>query len=567
MRVGTRIRATRLAVGIALLFASFQVLTGQPGKIPQTPDCTGDTWTPVSTDNAPSPRASHTAVWTGSLMIVWGGNTGQGYWNNGGIYNPITDSWTPVTTANAPTARSRHTAVWTGSDMIVWGGYIAAAPGVANTGGRYNANQDAWTATSTVNVPQARVVHTAVWTGSKMIVWGGYSPNISFDFFNTGGRYDPTTDTWAATSLVNAPMARVNHTAVWTGSRMIVWGGYVTSVDVTNTGSSYDPDTDTWTPISTAGAPAPRSGHSAVWTGSEMIVWGGYNPSGTRFNDGGRYNPITGTWTPISTTDAPAARGNHTAVWTGGEMIVWGGDPNPLFNTGGRYSRFSDDWLSTATTNAPSGRDSHTAIWTGSDMIVWGGYNNDNGVLNDGARYCALLAPQSAASRKTHGVVGAFDVDLPLTGTPGIECRTNSATNDHTMVVTFPRAVFVNGSPQAAVTSGTGTVGSDGEPNGGMVFVSGNTVTVPLTLVANAQTINVTLYSINGVNNVVIPMSVLAGDVAVNGVVNASDVSLTKSRIGQQINATNFRADVNAGGAINASDVSLVKSYLGTGLP
>jgi len=38
-------------------------------------------------------------------------------------------------------------------------------------------------------------------------------------------------------------------------------------------------------------------------------------------------------------------------------------------------------------------------------------------------------------------------------------------------------------------------------------------------------------------------------------------------RIGQTVNATNFRSDVTAGGAINATDVSIVKSNLGTGLP
>ena len=32
---------------------------------------------------------------------------------------------------------------------------------------------DNWTATSTPNAPTARFLHTAVWTGSEMIVWGG----------------------------------------------------------------------------------------------------------------------------------------------------------------------------------------------------------------------------------------------------------------------------------------------------------------------------------------------------------------------------------------------------------
>src|SRR5260370_910507 len=35
-----------------------------------------------------------------------------------------TDQWGVTSTTNAPTARDRHTAVWTGSEMIVWGGSV-----------------------------------------------------------------------------------------------------------------------------------------------------------------------------------------------------------------------------------------------------------------------------------------------------------------------------------------------------------------------------------------------------------------------------------------------------------
>ena len=62
--------------------------------------------------------------------------------------------------------------------MIVWGGYVGGI-GVSNTGGRYNPSTDSWTATSTTNAPAARDFHTAVWTGSEMIVWGGVVPRIS----------------------------------------------------------------------------------------------------------------------------------------------------------------------------------------------------------------------------------------------------------------------------------------------------------------------------------------------------------------------------------------------------
>src|SRR5438876_4057402 len=129
----------------------------------------------------------------------------------------VDDTWTATSTINAPTARYWHTAVWTGTEMIVWGGADSSS-----TGGKYYPSTDSWTATSIINVPGGRIHHTAVWTGSEMIVWGGGSdPNYLFD----GGRYNPLTDTWAITSPTNAPTGRRDHTAVWTGSEMLVWGG------------------------------------------------------------------------------------------------------------------------------------------------------------------------------------------------------------------------------------------------------------------------------------------------------------------------------------------------------
>jgi hypothetical protein len=68
-------------------------------------------------------------------MIGWGGFGGGNFFNSGRRYNPDTDSWTATTTTNAPTAREVHTAVWTGSEMIVWGG--GGDSGYLNTGGRY----------------------------------------------------------------------------------------------------------------------------------------------------------------------------------------------------------------------------------------------------------------------------------------------------------------------------------------------------------------------------------------------------------------------------------------------
>jgi N-acetylneuraminic acid mutarotase len=69
-----------------------------------------------------------------------------------------------------------------------------------------------------------------------MIVWGGYGG----DYLRTGGRYDPEADAWSSTLNTGAPSKRVYHTAIWTGTKMVVWGGYNGSSPL-DTGGRYAP--------------------------------------------------------------------------------------------------------------------------------------------------------------------------------------------------------------------------------------------------------------------------------------------------------------------------------------
>ena len=165
-----------------------------------------------------------------------------------------------------------------------------------------------------------------------------------------------------------------------------------------------------------------------------------------------------------------------------------------------------------------------------------------------------------AVSRKSHAGT-PFDVDLPLSGTAGIECRQGQGANlnNHQVVVTFVAPVTV---VSATATSGAGTVSN--------VTTSGNDVIIDLTNVANAQTIAITLFGVNdgtGGANVVVPMSLLLGDTGASGAVNSTDVSQTKLQSGTAVSASNFRTDVTVNGAINSSDVSIVKIQSGTALP
>jgi len=171
--------------------------------------------------------------------------------------------------------------------------------------------------------------------------------------------------------------------------------------------------------------------------------------------------------------------------------------------------------------------------------------------------------PTSAVSRKTHNTAGTFDVNLPLTGPPGIECRSGGGGNNHQMVISFPFSVTFS---SAAVTTGTGNVSSTSGSGT-------NTVTVNLASVSNAQTITVTLFGVvkastgTSLGNVGVQVSLLLGDVNANKTVNNTDVELVKGQVTAPVTASNFRDDVNASGTINNTDVGITKAQVSTQLP
>ena len=327
-------------------------------------------------------------------MIVWGGSIPNGgAVNDGGLYNPAGNSWRVAATSGAPSLRFGHTAVWTGTEMIAWGG--AYNGGYLHDGGRYNPSTDRWSPVSSLGAPTAgRWAHTAIWTGQRMIVWGGGNAVTAL---NDGGRYEPMSDTWSTVTLSGAPADRRSHTAVWTGTEMIIWGGDAMPVSpyYRGDGSRYNPSSDTWLGIANTEAPSPRRLHSAVWTGTEMIVWGGSSYGGADPTVGGRYSPASNVWTPISTNRAPSNRESHMAAWTGSEMIVWGGydgSNNTVLSDGGRYNPTTDTWTPIPSSDGIIGRINSTAVWTGSSVIVCAGYGANGQYLNDA---CSFIPVQT----------------------------------------------------------------------------------------------------------------------------------------------------------------------------
>lgn len=270
-------------------------------------DVPSNTWTKLATQSPLIARDSHSTVWTGDKMIVWGGinrttmpdsSTRFEVLADGAIYDPAHDSWSLISKEGAPVRRSTHTAVWTGSKMIVWGGWEQTwgMPIFPEDGGVYDPATDTWMTMTRLGAPTARQNHTAIWTGTEMIVWGGTSLSKETSRFSSrqdGAAYDPVLDRWRTISDDGAPSARLQHSAVWTGEKMIIWGGRAGGERNTfSNGAIYDVRTDTWQPTATLGAPHPRTNHSAYWTGSQMLIWGGDNGREQGFyGDGALFMP------------------------------------------------------------------------------------------------------------------------------------------------------------------------------------------------------------------------------------------------------------------------------------
>lgn len=338
---------------------------------------TNNSWTATTTLGAPKASLggiNYVGQWTGSSFIAWGGGTPS---NGGGIYNPVADSWSSMTTNGAPAAGGVF-AVWTGTKLLMWGGSVSAT---FNTGALYDPTNDSWTAMATAGAPVGRrntnyPSSVAVWTGTYAIIWGGETGSQ----LNSGGLYNPATNAWTTIPTLGAPSTRQTYETTWTGSKFMVFGGIGGSL--VNTGGFYDPTNNNWSSIATLNAPSPRYSGASAWGSPRFYVFGGF--TGSYVNTGAYYDTSTNAWTTMTTNGAPSQRTKVKGFWTGSRFIVWGGTNGTAMNTGGIYDYASNSWTSMATTNAPPIRDSFPFAWIGNKVLVFGGSATN---INTGGLY------------------------------------------------------------------------------------------------------------------------------------------------------------------------------------
>ena len=161
----------------------------------------------------------------------------------------------------------------------------------------------------------------------------------------------------------------------------------------------------------------------------------------------------------------------------------------------------------------------------------------------------------SAASRLTHGSAGTFDVNMPLTGTSGVECRSATTYN---AVFTFDVPVT---SGEVTVTGGTATVGA--------ITFSGNSMTAQLTGVTTAEIVTLHTQNINGDGQPHgdVPFGFLTADVNANRIVDRADQQQLQADRGQPVTAVNFRDDTNLSGVVDRPDLQSVQTNRGHSIP
>jgi hypothetical protein len=327
------------------------------------------TWTLLS--GAPVDQQGSACLDIFNQLWVWGGRSGttpgQGQPINTGYSWQLSGAASQITTVNAPSPRFAHSAVSTGSAMIVFGGRDSST--VLGDGKKLTFSPQSWSAISAQGAPSARSGHSAVWTGTEMIVWGGV--DSQGNTLNEGAAYNPTADTWRAISNVGAPMSRANHRAEIVGGRMVVFGGLWSSTtsipaELYN-GGIYDIATDSWATFGSLGSGSGATPTLVCANVAEALIWG---LPGT--NQGVTLSMPSQSFGYLSTLNAPTVRAGHSATWTGKYMVIFGGEAAGLLNDGAAYSPTTDAWITNAT-GAPQARKNHKAIWVGHQVLIFGG--------------------------------------------------------------------------------------------------------------------------------------------------------------------------------------------------
>jgi hypothetical protein len=321
-------------------------------------------------------KAAYTAM--GSKVFIWGGsNATPTALGDGAVYDPASNAWETVgTTGGSPTPRVLATAVWTGSVVVVWGGGNVAGTADLTSGSRYDPLAKTWQAITTLAAPPGLRGAYGFWTGSRVLFYGGVdkggvpSPTLSV--------YDPVNDAWTATSSINRPTARTHPNLGFSGSLLIMYGGLMAGTGASDRTYAFDLASNTWEEVDRG--PTKRYGAFGTWDGAFQVAWGGADPA--LKPDGQLYPPTTDNWSSMATAGKPTSRWapHRQTGWSvrskPGVTLMVGGlgaMADSFFTDGGSYNSTSNAWTSIPPWPSGSSHLWGVGVWTGTELVIWGG--------------------------------------------------------------------------------------------------------------------------------------------------------------------------------------------------
>jgi hypothetical protein len=240
-------------------------------------------WRRIATPTNDHAGSAAFSVWTGRQLLVWGGGCCSNNSADGAAYTLETDTWRELPPSPLP-ARQETDAVWTGKELIIVGGQEAEGRAFADAAA-YNPTTRSWRRLPPMPAPRSDA--TVTWTGKEILVVGGRVGGQSTPCA-CGVAFDPAANRWR--SLPAMEVGRARHAAAWTGRLLLVWGGETGRppfVVAPPRGVVFDPVRNRWSPM----PKSPLSGRTSpavVWTGNRLIVWGGWavRDYGKPLNDG-----------------------------------------------------------------------------------------------------------------------------------------------------------------------------------------------------------------------------------------------------------------------------------------
>lgn len=261
---------------------------------------------PVLREFLPPLEFAQTAI--GDVLFNWGGklptaNNTYLQTNRGFIYDPTQTAWREISSVGAPAPRQSAIAVAiSANEIFVWGGLgnsIGAEAKLLQDGGIYSLNSNSWRPISAVGshpgVMQAsypansfsgKAVHIA-WTGSEVLIYGGW--NNERGYLAEGHLYNPATNTWRA--MATGPNEFVfDGDSFMTSKGFLLWGGADRfSFKRHSAGWLYDLPTDTWKQTPTESALEGLPFYSRGVGLGDRVLFVGSNPFGVSGYNIGRY--------------------------------------------------------------------------------------------------------------------------------------------------------------------------------------------------------------------------------------------------------------------------------------